>query len=543
MAQAIPVSGAGTYDSPTWGESGGPFSVPPTVAAGLGSVALPSNTFNYLPQHQARWIRAIRDRMVWSSSGLFDSFILPNSGTWTTGGATLDGSCDQALVMIDASDDGGVVVEFFVAVGSPHTFTASRDTYVNLNEAGLVEYQEVANAAPAPSPTAGYVAVWKVVTDGTEIDTVTNIIPVIPVFKDVAANSLALGDYLVVGGTLEVTGDVTLDGGLAVAGLANFAGSGLVGDSGADSWSFSAATTFNATASFNADVNLGNASGDTITCTGTLSILNNCTIGSNGSDSCTINSVIIAPVVVTCASGTTPGITSTGAAASATSHGGLFSAGNDAADGMRAATTATSSNTAAALRATASGSGRAARFESDTTSPVTATIQIVPQDADASSPGSGDLYMNSARGLGKLRVYPTLGWESVHSSSKGFFSKFSAMVSGTELAAAGTELAPVTTAAPEELGDVLVTATGSLTFPNDTDLVLITLYDTTANVTVCSQNERAPDIDGGANRTRSFVIRGVYTLPSLALRTFVVTIGAGVDIDYANLIVSVEGIK
>jgi hypothetical protein len=269
MATAIPVSGAGTYDDPTWGESGGPYSVPAEVATGLGSVALASNTVNYNWQHLARWSRAIRDRMVWSDSGLYASFILPNSGTWTTGGGTLNGNCPQALVSIDADDDGGVVVQFYVSVGSPHLFTASKDTYVNLDETGAVEYQEVNLGDPAPTPTAGYVAVWLVVTDATEITTVTPLLSEVPVFKDVEVESL------VVGGALNVTG------------LCTFSGSGLVGDDAADSWSFTA------TVNFNNGVTIGSSSADTCTVNSTLAINNDSTIGASSADTCTVNAVLV----------------------------------------------------------------------------------------------------------------------------------------------------------------------------------------------------------------------------------------------------------
>jgi hypothetical protein len=53
------------------------------------------------------------------------------------------------------------------------TYTASKDTYVDVNSSGTPAYNEVANGATAPSLTAGYIRVAKVVTSGAAITSVT----------------------------------------------------------------------------------------------------------------------------------------------------------------------------------------------------------------------------------------------------------------------------------------------------------------------------------------------------------------------------------
>ncbi len=55
------------------------------------------------------------------------------------------------------------------------TYTASKDTYVDINTSGTVTYTEVANGAASPALTSGYIRVAKVVTNGSAITSVTQI--------------------------------------------------------------------------------------------------------------------------------------------------------------------------------------------------------------------------------------------------------------------------------------------------------------------------------------------------------------------------------
>lgn len=57
-------------------------------------------------------------------------------------------------------------------VGS-HTFTASQDTYIDIDYNGNINYQGVSNGASAPSLTANSVRVAKVVTGASTISTIT----------------------------------------------------------------------------------------------------------------------------------------------------------------------------------------------------------------------------------------------------------------------------------------------------------------------------------------------------------------------------------
>jgi hypothetical protein len=335
----IPVNVDGTYREPTWGE-GGSFDPSGHEANGAGAgVMIGANDFNEPRRHAARWIRAMITRSVPSDAGLFGSFLLPGSGGWNVSGGTLNGTLGASWVLVDADDDGGVVIQYNVTAGSPHVFTASRDTYVDLAEDGTATYTAVANGAPEPAVAASSVRVWKVVTDGTEITSATTVLPEIPVFKDIAANSLALTDLLAVGGDLDVTGNLTvggdstlgddagdshtitgsvdITGDTAITGAATITGDLAVTGtthaiSGSTTITGSLTVAGDNPAVFTGNVTLGSASGDAIisqgtttfnaavTCNSSLTVANgqtftangNSVIGNAGTDTCTMNAAL-----------------------------------------------------------------------------------------------------------------------------------------------------------------------------------------------------------------------------------------------------------
>ena len=97
---------------------------------------------------------AIKDFVV---SGLVGS--KPGSGlamTTPSGTVILGGS------RLNIASDGG------------HTYTASKDTYVDLSSAAVFTYTAVNNGAAAPALAAGALRLEKVVTNGTDITSVTS---------------------------------------------------------------------------------------------------------------------------------------------------------------------------------------------------------------------------------------------------------------------------------------------------------------------------------------------------------------------------------
>lgn len=236
----------------------------------------------------------------------------------------------------------------------------------------------------------------------------------------------------------------------------------------------------------------------------------------------------------------------------AASSGGLFVSTHVDAVALVGQTVAGASSSAAASRCEAFGDGtgvdaRAAdgyaiTAESDTTSPTRAALRLVPQNNDPTTPLAGDLHFGSNRGTGKLRVYTTLH-ESVHSSDKGWVKQWGAPASGGPIAGGSGNLS-LAQISPEETGDVLVTATGSLEWGGDTNNATVSLVDVTSAVTVASQIERAIDTDGVPPNQTSFSIRGERTLPDTSTRTFAVVISVNVGtVTYSNVVCSVEGVQ
>lgn len=72
------------------------------------------------------------------------------------------------------------------------TYTASRDTYVDVNSRGVFTYVEAALGALEPAVTAGAMRIAKVVTDATQIVSVTDRRPLHQAIKRVVFGSLAV---------------------------------------------------------------------------------------------------------------------------------------------------------------------------------------------------------------------------------------------------------------------------------------------------------------------------------------------------------------
>lgn len=191
----------------------------------------------------------------------------------------------------------------------------------------------------------------------------------------------------------------------------------------------------------------------------------------------------------------------------------------------------------------ASGTGYAAIFTADTTSPSRAATRYIPQNADPTTNDQGAMLFNSARGAGGHLRYYTTQWESVHSSAKGWVRQWGASAAGGPIAGGSGNLS-LAQISPEETGDVLVSATGSLEFSLDTGACTVHLLDVTSAVVIAIQTERAIDTDAVAPNVRSFAIRGIRTLPNTTTRTFAVVITATTGtITYANVVCMVEGVQ
>lgn len=72
------------------------------------------------------------------------------------------------------------------AVDLTRTYTASKDTYVDISDAGVITYTEVVNGAGAPAIAGSSIRLMKVITNGTEITSVADLRILTPGVKTTA---------------------------------------------------------------------------------------------------------------------------------------------------------------------------------------------------------------------------------------------------------------------------------------------------------------------------------------------------------------------
>lgn len=80
-----------------------------------------------------------------------------------------------------------------VSAGFSKTYTASKDTYDDISDADVVTHSEVANGAGAPAVAANSIRLQKVVTDGTEITSVTDLRELVGVISSPVVRDMARG--------------------------------------------------------------------------------------------------------------------------------------------------------------------------------------------------------------------------------------------------------------------------------------------------------------------------------------------------------------
>jgi hypothetical protein len=276
---------------------------------------------------------------------------------------------------------------------------------------------------------------------------------------------------------------------------------------------FGGSQEVNGAALFNDDVTLGTDSSNTITAEAAL-VANasatfnaNTVFGNSSGDSCTITATVNAKV----------GIAAT--------------------DNAAYLLNVTNAGTGGGVKSIVAG-GYAGYFQTDTTSSAYAALFIMPQDADPSSPTVGDLYHHSTRG--KLRTRTFNGWESLHSSSKGYV--FECTASADQIGLVGTtgNIAG-TTISPEIVGNVLVEGSFFWSPSGDTDTVIVILRDNTLGANIISRTIRAKDVDASGARGETIILRRVYTLPSTASRTFAINITTSAAGDVQDIVMSVQG--
>jgi hypothetical protein len=282
----------GVYDLPMWAEDGtvtDPGDAYEETGFSAGE-SLPAAVLNFPHREAARWARALAARALDGSANLMGTWA-PDAAAWTPIAAGLNATLAASTLWLDPDDTGAVKVQARVVAGNPHTFTASKDTYVAVSIANMLalhddptsmEFDEVANGAGAPTPSAGFIYVWKVVTDGSTITSSTLQIPEVPTFRTLSAAGLTLDTLSV--GVLTVQDNSSLGNASAASLLVSGAttlSSGLDMDSSSISnvdalAAASLSTTGNVSIGGNLDMTAGSISNVT-----TLATTGNVSVGGN----------------------------------------------------------------------------------------------------------------------------------------------------------------------------------------------------------------------------------------------------------------------
>lgn len=190
---------------PRWATVGGAITEPNSARKDVGFEAdlqLSAGEIDWLHNLAYQWIvygdqRSMRQEYVGAASWM-QSTITHSVGASRTANAFTGGTVWVAGVRIEL--DAGYLTQAGYAT---RTFTASRDTYINVNDDRVLEFQEVLNGAGAPTPSAGYTAILRVVTDATNVTSSTRLLAAIPT-RDVTERvegDIIVGDATSAAGT------------------------------------------------------------------------------------------------------------------------------------------------------------------------------------------------------------------------------------------------------------------------------------------------------------------------------------------------------
>lgn len=92
-----------------------------------------------------------------------------SGGVWTEDSApSLNGDMTAMIAYV-----AGIRLD--VSAVNNRAFTASKDTYVDIGSDGTIDYTEVTNGAASPALAASHMRIAKIVTDGTNITTITQV--------------------------------------------------------------------------------------------------------------------------------------------------------------------------------------------------------------------------------------------------------------------------------------------------------------------------------------------------------------------------------
>lgn len=137
-------------------QAGGMGAIAPTSVASTGAVSGTTGTFSGNVSENGQTLQTIRSET---------SFDYVASGCVWSGDAY--GSTRNASMTAGAVYIGGKRVA--VSLVTARSFTASKDTYIDVDNAGTITYNEVNNNAASPALAANSIRLGIIVTDGTDI--------------------------------------------------------------------------------------------------------------------------------------------------------------------------------------------------------------------------------------------------------------------------------------------------------------------------------------------------------------------------------------
>lgn len=186
-------------DYPRWATSGGASVVEPNEGRKDTGFEADDEAdeaeFNWLHRTQYRWARWLDEDHVGREVRGTTSWRESTFGF--VAGAGLTGACGPGVI-----SRAGARLELDAAwladtSQDSHAFTASRDTYVDIDDDRILHFTAVANGAPAPAVFAASTRFQVVVTDGANITSVTDAVLIGPVLAP--SNGLRVAPTLAIG--------------------------------------------------------------------------------------------------------------------------------------------------------------------------------------------------------------------------------------------------------------------------------------------------------------------------------------------------------
>lgn len=142
----------------------------------VGEKNISSSEKNWIYRHAGEWSKWFRENAIEIGELIANDFVIVNGEPPVPGGLLDWGATYTELFIAGIRSEKDAIISDSV--------NASKDTWIGINNANQHEKNEVANGAAEPTPTAGFVHVWLIVSDATDITSVTTVIDTQPELVD-----------------------------------------------------------------------------------------------------------------------------------------------------------------------------------------------------------------------------------------------------------------------------------------------------------------------------------------------------------------------